>query len=98
MDPDLWNTSSKLIEKSNQIGIEFLLSDLETGLTFTEVAIVTAFPAGSARNFEKALEVYRTVTRLLPRLSPSPDERSRIHSRLAELKGRLEKGGYSVGA
>ena len=96
MDPDLRNKTSKLVEKSNQIGVEFLLSDLDTGLTFTDVAIVTNSPGGSSRNFNKALEVYRTVTRLLPRVSPSADERSRIDSRLAELKRRLEKAGYFI--
>ena len=85
---------SKLVEESNRIGTEFLLTDLNTGLIFLQVAQVTSVPAGRARNFEKALEVYRTVTRLLPRVVPSPDQQSKIHAMLGDLKGQLEKAGY----
>ena len=95
MAPDPETTSSNLIHQSNRIGIEFLLADLATGLTFTEVAAVTSSVEGRARNWDKAREVYRTVMRLLQRVSPSPEEQSQLQSRLEELKRRLEKAGYS---
>lgn len=87
--------TSNLIEQSNRIGVEFLLADLNTGLTFLQVAQVTSFPAGRARNFDKALEVYRTVTRLLPRVVPLPEEQMKIQSMLEDLKNQLEDAGYS---
>lgn len=94
MNPSPETKISKLVEESNRIGIEFLLADLNTGLTFLQVARVTSVAAGRARNFEKALEVYRTVTRLLPRVIPAPDQQLKIHAMLGALKGRLEEAGY----
>lgn len=94
MQPNLDQRSSQLIEESNRIGIQFLLADLNTGLIFTEVASVTESSAGRIRNFEKAVEVYRTVTRLLPRVVPSPDEQLQIQTKLGDLKCRLEQAGY----
>ena len=86
---------SSLIEQSNRIGIEFLLADLNTGLTFLQIAHVTTSAAGRVRNFEKALEVYRTVERLLPRVVPAADEQLKIQTMLGELRSRLLDAGYS---
>ena len=83
---------SSLIEQSNRIGIEFLLN---TGLTFLQIAHVTTSAAGRVRNFEKALEVYRTVERLLPRVVPAPDEQLKLQTMLGELRSRLLEAGYS---
>ncbi|HEV2273769.1 MAG TPA: hypothetical protein VGR96_06355 [Acidobacteriaceae bacterium] len=94
MRPFFDERTSNLIEQSNRIGVQFLLADLNTGLTFTQVASVTESAVGRTRNFDKALEVYRTVTRLLPRVLPSPDEQLQIQTRLGDLKCRLEQAGY----
>lgn len=86
---------SSLIAQSNRIGVEFLLADLNTGLTFIQVAQATSLPAGLTRNLEKALVVYRTVVRLLPRVLPEPDEQLKIQTMLGDLRCRLEEAGYS---
>ena len=64
MSAQLNKRSKRLIDQTNRIGIDFLLSDLNTGLTFLQVAHVTGSPANRSRSFDRAYEVYRTVTRL----------------------------------
>jgi len=87
--------SSRLIEQTNRIGVEFLLADLNTGMTFLQIAFVTSSPANRARNLGRACEVYRTVMRLLPRLVLAPDAQLEIDRKLEDLKNSLEEAGYS---
>jgi len=98
MEPFPDRKMARLIEQSNRIGIEFLLTDLSTGMTFLQIAHVTTSAGGRARNFEKALEVYRTVKRLLPRVVPSTDEQSKIKAMLGDLRSQLLEAGYSCEA
>jgi hypothetical protein len=86
--------SSRLIEQTNQLGIDFLLTDLDLGLTFLQVARVTHFAESRSRNFDKAYRVYRTVMHLLPRVHPPPDVRLALEKKLEDLKNHLEEAGY----
>ena len=94
MNSDLDNRTSRLLERSNKIGVEFLLTDLNTGLTFVEVALTTNSPVNRNRNIESAVEVYRTVTRLLPRVVPTPLEQMEIEQKLEDLRLRIREAGY----
>jgi hypothetical protein len=96
MHPLLQEKTSRLMEQTNQAGIDFIVTDLNTGLTFLEIANVSGSDSNRKRNFEKAHEVYRTVTRLLPRVMPSPAVKQQIEKKLEELKGALEKAGYRL--
>jgi hypothetical protein len=82
-------------EHINQVGIDFLVADLNVGLTFLQIADVTGSRTGRARDFEKALQVYRTVVRFKSRVILSPDDRIEINGKLEELRYRLEKAGVS---
>lgn len=95
MGANLNKGSSRLIQQTNQIGIDFLLTDLNTGLTFLQVADVTSSPESRTRNLDNAYEVYRTVTRLLPRVVISPGERLQIQKKLEDLRNPLERAGYA---
>lgn len=94
MSAELRKRSACLLDQTNRIGIDFLLADLNTGLTFLQVAHVTSSPANRQRNFDRAYEVYRTVTRLKARVVLTPDAQSEIGKKLADLKNELEKAGY----
>jgi hypothetical protein len=95
MDPYLDKESWRYLEQANRIGIEFLLADLNVGLTFLETAQVTSLAATRTRDLDKALQVYRTVMRHLPRVVLPPDDEAEIASKLEELRSRLEEAGYS---
>ena len=91
----LHQKSLRIREESNRIGTEFLLADLDTGLTFVQVACVTGSQASRTRNLGKAFEVYRTVLHLIGRVESSPPERLEIERKLEDLRCRLEKAGIS---
>jgi len=86
---------SRLIERSNAIGIDFLRTDLVTALTFIQVAETSNSPETSTRNFRKALEAYRAVLHFLPRLLPSTAEFEEIRSKLEQVRLHLVQAGYS---
>jgi hypothetical protein len=94
MDRGIDMVTSRLLRQSNQIGVDFLLADLETGHTFLDIADLTEAAETHSRNHERAREVYFTVLRLLPRVAPDPDEKDRLQQRLAQLRKRLEDAGY----
>ena len=95
MSAQLNKRSKRLIDQTNRIGIDFLLADLNTGLTFLQVAHVTGSPSNRSRSFDRAYEVYRTVTRLMPRVVLTPDAQLEIGQKLADLRNELEKAGYT---
>jgi hypothetical protein len=82
------------LEQANQIGIDFLVTGLNVGLTFLETADATSSQVTGARDLDKASHVYRTVVRLLRRVNLSADDRAEINGRLSELKKRLQDAGY----
>lgn len=89
---------SELLQKSNRIGVQFLLAEVETGLTFLKVAATTSREEGRARNLQNAGEVYRTVQRLLPRVTPQPEEKRQIESKMVEIREGLLQAGCPVEA
>lgn len=95
MDSDLDMVTSRLLRQSNQIGVDFLLADVETGHTFLDIADVTDADGTRSRNRERARHVYWTIRRLLPRVTPEAEDQDRLDERLALLKKRLEDAGFS---
>lgn len=85
----------QVMEKSHRIGVEFLLTDMRTGMTFLDIAEVTQSGEIRDRNRDNARLVYDTVVRLMPRLSPTEEERSNLEDRLSELRKRLIAIGYA---
>ena len=83
-------------EEFHRVGVQFLLADLATALTFLDVAEVTALKDSRLRNLQNAQNVYDTVTRLLPGVSPSVEERALLEDRLAELTRRLSADRQSI--
>ena len=88
----------QVLEKSHRIGVEFLLTDMRTGMTFLDIAEVTLSGETQDRNRRNALLVYDTVVRLMPRLSPTAEERCNLEDRLSELRQRLIAVGYAPDA
>lgn len=90
------NKNSRLMDETNRIGVQYLLVDVQTGLTFLDVADTTEHPENRARNLQNALKVYLTVQRLSSQVTPSVGEKMELGCRMEELKLRLNKAGISV--
>jgi hypothetical protein len=85
-DPPAWRDA-------NAVGVEFLLTDLETALTFMDVAATSEVEETTRRNHENARRAYDTVVRLLRNLHPTEAEQRELDERLSALKARLQAVG-----
>jgi hypothetical protein len=73
----------------NHSGAEFVLTDLDVALTFTDLADVSNIPETRLRNHRNARIAYDSILRLLPNLTPDVLQQQRIDRELALLKKRL---------
>ena len=72
---------------------EFLLTDLDTALTFMNVADSSDKVAIRQRNHANARRAYDTVVRLMQNLSLDDTEEAELAEKLALLKLRLQSVG-----
>ena len=72
---------------------EFLITDLETALTFLDVAASTDKRHIRKRNHANARHAYDTVLRLMQHLSLNDTQQKELAKRLDLLKSRLQKVG-----
>jgi hypothetical protein len=77
----------------NTTSIEFLLTDLDTALTFLDVAQTSGDQEVKQRNHTNARLAYDTVTRFLPKVKPTAAQQQAIDEKLTLLKARLEAVG-----
>ena len=77
----------------NTTSIEFLLTDLDTALTFLDVAHTSGDQEIKQRNHKNARVAYDAVTRLLPKVKPTAAQQQAIDEKLTRLKARLEAVG-----
>jgi len=82
-------STEKLLEQSHRIGVQFLLADLNTALTFLDVSEVTGLEESRRRNRQNARHVYDTVVRLVPKVAASIEEHAAMDVKLAVLKRSL---------
>lgn len=87
---------SRVRDESNQISLQFLLTELETAFTFLQVAETTAYVESRERNRKHAREAYDSILRMQPRVIMEPAGKAEFQSRLSELKSRLEGFGFDL--
>ena len=75
------------------ISVDFLFTDLDTAMTFAEVAEATGVEKTARRSRSKARRCYESVLRLLPNVALNAEQEKDIHHKLAALKARLEAVG-----
>jgi hypothetical protein len=80
--------------RANQTGIDFLVTDLDLGLTFMDVAEVSRDSETVRRNYDNARTAYDKVEHLSGKLTPNAKQRQAIDAGLALLKMRLQAVGY----
>jgi hypothetical protein len=82
-----------LFHAVNQNGVNFVLVDLDVGMTFMDVAETSRVDEITRRNHDNARKAYDAVLRLLQNLTPSLSERQAIDAKLSILKARLQAVG-----
>ena len=77
----------------SNIAFDFLRTDLDTGLTFMNVAESTRDADAQQRNHENARRAYDAVVRLMQSLSLDDTQNKEVAEKLALLKSRLQNVG-----
>ena len=72
---------------------EFLLTDVDTALTFMDVADSARDKAIRQRNYKNARHAYDTVMRFMRNLPLDETQLNRLQKGLAILKSRLQNAG-----
>lgn len=87
---------SRLLDETNRIGVQYLLIEVQTGLTFLNVADTTERAESRARNLQNALKAYQSVQHMLSQVTLLPEEKLALESGMEELKARLNKADVST--
>ncbi len=80
-------------ERVNRASAEFLKIDVDTALTFLQIASQTGDEVRRQRNLEAARRAYDTVVRLMERVTLSEQESQTLTVRLERLRTQLERTG-----
>jgi len=82
-------STQEIMDQSNRIGIDFLLADMAAAMTFLDLADTTQSQETRNRNHKNACLAFETVSRLMPRVFPSAEERRALDERFTRLTKRL---------
>lgn len=85
-----------LLEQSNQAGIGFLLTELETALVFLNVAETTRSEEAATRNRGNARVAYESVLRYQGRVHFEKHEKVPFDDKVALVKQGLVAAGFAV--
>lgn len=77
------------------VHVDFVLSELDLGATFCEVALTTQDEETKERNIRNARKAYETALHLLQRLSLGSAEQARFEEKALRLKGLFERLGIN---
>jgi hypothetical protein len=77
-------------ERMNRASVEFLKIDLQTALTFVQIARQTNDNLGKKRNYLAARKAYETVVRLIRKIELSAEDLRFIKQRLEQVQSELE--------
>jgi glycerol dehydrogenase-like iron-containing ADH family enzyme len=81
------------LNEARHIQDEFLMTDLDVGITFAEIALDSNDQDKIKRNTENARKAYETVLHFLPQTTPTQAERAKINEKAASLKSLLQRLG-----
>ena len=85
-----------VLEESNRAGMGFLLTELDTALTFLGVAEATRDRDTAVRNRDNARVAYECVLRYQGPVHFQEEEKVSFENKLAEVKRALIAAGVSV--
>src|SRR5215467_3642846 len=77
---------------------EFLRAEVQTGLTFSKIALQSRHQEKTDRNRANARKAYDCLLRFMPRVTPTTGEWGEIRASVAELKSNLQQLGVTLEA
>jgi hypothetical protein len=81
-------------QNSNAVGLDFIRTEIETGLTFASLAAAAGDDTDKReRNRANAQTALSAVRKFLPRLTLTSDERIEIDGGIAQLTGAIDSIG-----
>lgn len=80
-------------DEYRQSSIQFVNTELDTGLTFARIAVGSKTGSKKERNRVNARKAYDSALHMLVQLSLSKEEESTISEKVSALKSNLEKLG-----
>ena len=86
---------TKTGKRLNAASKDFLRADVETALTFAEIALGTEDAEKRQRNKQHAKDAYDTILRFQERVTYTPAENAYMTERMERLKKDLEQLGES---
>lgn len=81
---------ARIQHDTNEVGIQFLVTELDAAFTFLDVARETASPESRNRNQQHACDAYDTILRMQHKVVMEPEQQQGFQTRLANLKSLLE--------
>jgi hypothetical protein len=91
------NPFAKNISALNQIGVELLITDAKTALTFLDLAETSKIAESRSRWIREAHRAYQTILHLAARLSLSEEQREILNAQMKTLKHRLRAAEVQIG-
>ena len=76
--------------------MEFVLSEIQFGLTMAKLAREAAYDEKSERNRARARKAYDAVIRFIPRLVTTSEEVGNLRRGLAQLESELRRLGEEI--
>jgi len=76
-------------ERMNRASVDFLKIDLETALTFAEIARTSTDPFRKKRNLQAARKAYNAIVHLAQKVDLRSSDSAFLEKRLAQLKREL---------
>ncbi len=86
------------IADANEAGVQFCLTDTETGLVFLNLAGTTHSDESRTRQVGEAHKAYQSILHLLERLHPSLEQQVTLLERLGLLRTGLVAAGVPLDA
>jgi hypothetical protein len=77
-------------------GVQFLRTELLTGITLSDIALRTTDAHKKSRNRANARRAFDAVLRFLPSSNLKPEEAAEIGSKLEQLKSDLKQLGEKI--
>jgi hypothetical protein len=82
-------------ERMNRASIDFLMTDLETALTFAKIALTTRDVSRRKRTCRAARKAYETLAKFVHKVDLSAEDARRVSAGMKQLKSELESLGES---
>jgi hypothetical protein len=79
-----------------EITADFLKNELQTGITFADLALTAKHDDRRERNKANARKAYDTALRFMDTHSPTPEITTELKDRLKHLRDQLKKLGESI--